>query len=416
MAFAVQILDNPQFSWLKGKFADLGRLELSLLILIPLLFAGFFFLPTGPHRILLYLSYLVFAAFAYKERKTIRAFWPTRQFFIPLGLFLGYFAVSSFWSFDADVERMLQKMKVAPFILLFCLMLFVLVKKRPGFWRVVKDVFVLSALVTGVFLILSNIHLFWEVANGKRLEGWGRAENSVQCGLLYGLALIIFYSTRIHVLAFMNTKAAKILIGFVFVTVMVLSVSRGPLLALLMVYGSWLLLKRDWKKILVLGVLGLVGLGFLLTQNFDFANLAKRADGGRLQVWAQVFEKLDDKPVLGFGAAHKFRYDVQYPNRVESVPHPHSLYFSTMMQGGAIGILFLFACIGLILLQGHRVFRQDGDQSALLILLMGLFFGLFDTGGAYTNFSSVWLLFWVPFAVLPACHDLLTQADKDHRS
>ena len=397
------IVKTKNFSLLADNFKDLSRVELLLMILMSFLFAGFFFLPTAPHRIILYLSFLVFAVFAFRQRACLFSGLPDKRFFAALGVFLGYFALSCFWSFDADVERVVQKLKVAPFILVFGLMLHAILKRRPGFWRVLKGVFVLSALVTGVLLIVLNYNLFRDIADGQRLEGWGRAENSVQCGLLYGLALIVLLTTRSHVLAFMNSNAAKALISLVFLTVMVLSVSRGPLLALLLVYGTWLLLKRDWKKILFFTIIGVAGIGLLLVKNIDFANLAERADGGRLQIWQQVLEKIDENPILGFGAAHKFNYEVTHPGgRVESVPHPHSIYLSTLMQGGVIGLFLLCVCIGLMTRQGYLVFMRDVDYSSLMVMLMGLYFGLYDHSGAYTNFSTVWLTFWVPFAVSAA--------------
>ena len=104
------------------------------------------------------------------------------------------------------------------------------------------------------------------------------------------------------------------------------------------------------------------------------------------------------------GPAHLFVAAGRAPHLVNLEPpyYAHNTLLGTLRDGGLIGGL-LYVCI--LLYAGHiglRTYRETGDPFYLACLLFGVLCMLTDTDEVITRPRELWIIFWLPLAILIA--------------
>ena len=379
-----------------------NKVIFALLILYCLIFAGFFFMPTDIHRDVLYIS-LPFSLYAaFKNRDFLKDFFKAHKGSILIAAFyILYISLSLFWSNTTEDGREFDKGKILLFLPLAMVGLFITVKKTPLAYSWLVFSFVIGAFFSGFYLLVAHAVQNFESDYVPRLEGLGRAENSVMAGYLYAMALLAIAYAKPFVQMAWKYRA---IIGIVAIMIMLCSLSRGPLLALCVSVGVMALLKKQYKLIAA-GTLGAIVAAVLIfgsgmRQEIPIIN---RGDTGRPQVWAQSIAHIAEKPIFGHGIGSKFTYDYIVPsNRVEKASHPHSVYLGTVIQGGIVSLLLL---VGVMIVVGRgafRIHRQTGEGWPLAVFVSFATLGLYDFGGVYVNLGVVWVAFWFQYALIMA--------------
>jgi O-antigen ligase len=370
-------------------------------VFFALLLASFFFIGSDGLRTLMYVGMPFLAFYLYQNRASIRL--DSMVWYIAFGLG-SYFLInyiSILWSEPEDAEKLFQRLKM---LVIFPLILipFALKARDRTFLPACLTAYVISAIVTAPLLLLFRLD---DILNNQRLFGWGRAENPVQCGLMYGMAflLIVFYRNKMPLFNKLPRLASYVL-SLLPLAALVLSQSRGPFLATAALFVGILALypvlqnKLCLRKFLLLTALTVSGLLCFLLYGSSVA--FERGSTGRLEIWENALELAQEKPLLGHGIATKFQYEFNYNNRVNFIGHPHSIYLSALVHTGIAGFLFQLIAIGSGLYLGFVRYKNNNDASFLIMIGFGALLGFVDFGGYYTNLGTTWLVFWFPLAAL----------------
>ncbi len=368
------------------------------------LFASFFILGTNAQRNLMYAGMPFLGYFLYIHRQ----FFQNRRLIslslIGLCVYFLINYISILWSHPGDGEKLLQRLKMLVFFPLYLAPFLVLCYLSKDFWIRCVTSYVIAAVITGAAIITANLENLYHL---ERLSGWGRAGNPVQCGLLYGIAFLIILFGHSKLSGFKHWPGwVWILAALVPLTDMILTKSRGPLLACIVVLGAVLVLRcRRYsefftRRTLLIIFLGALICGGFLALNYDY--IKDRGTTGRGEIWARAVDLTKDSPIFGHGIATKIMYPYHLNGQPAVEGHPHSVYLSALVHTGLVGLFFQLIALFSGLLIGMDYMRRHGDPSAFIFLSSGAVIGLVDYGGYYTNLSTTWIIFWFPMVFLCA--------------
>ncbi len=374
----------------------------ALLILYCAIFAGFFFLPTDAHRDIFYLSLPLTLYVAFRNWAFLKQFYAAHKAAILLPAFyLGYLAISLFWSDTTEEGREFDKGKILLFLPLSMAGIFLTVKKAEIAYKWFVYAFVTGAVVSGLYLLPLHFIENYAALYMPRLEGLGRAENSVMAGYLYGMAfLAVTYAKSFAKV----TWKYRIAIAVVMITVMLCSMSRGPLLAVAIAVGAMTLQKKQYRFFAGGVLAALVALVVIFSTGLrEQIPIINRADTGRPQVWEQSVEQIAERPLFGYGVGSKFTYPYSVQGgRVEQASHPHSFYLGTLVQGGIVSLALLLGIMFLVARGSWRLCKDTGDGWPFAVFVSFATLGLYDFGGVYVNLGVVWVAFWFQHALIMA--------------
>lgn len=162
----------------------------------------------------------------------------------------------------------------------------------------------------------------------------------------------------------------------IMLVMMLLTQSRGPIIALVLAVGCTLHLHVFTRRnLLIAAALAvLVALLLVMTPVGDmllarFEELGTQS-GLRLSIWHHTLSEMASQPWLGRG----FSYELDFINYSgEHITTTHSVYMGALLKGGIVGLLLLLAVIACGLWQAWRKRRSDSRYS-LAILFYALVF------------------------------------------
>lgn len=373
-----------------------------LLLLFCAIFGGFFFMPTDLHRDVFYISLPFCSYVVYKNRSSLKEFFLAHKLsIIPVVGYLIYISVSLFWSDVTEEGREFDKAKIILFLPLSMAGLFLLTRRNEQAYPWMVYTFVFSAFLSGIYLLGSYLCYSISMDRWARLEGLGRAENSVMASYLYAMAVLaLMYEKPLSKLAWQY----RLIIAGVLFGIMLLCLSRGPLLAFGASVGAMMLFKKQYKRIAFCTVVALLAVATVLyTGTRKDIPIANRGDTGRTQVWDRATDLIAERPLFGYGIGSKFAYP--YSNagyRIEFASHPHSFYLATLVQGGFVSLGFLFWIMGIMFFKSLHLQQQEGEGWPLAVFLSFAALGFIDFGGVYVNLGVVWVAFWYQYAMIMA--------------
>lgn len=366
------------------------------------IFAGFFFMQTDLHRDVFYISLPLCAYLAYKNGDYLKSFFLAHRLSIlPAVAYLIYIFASLFWSDVTEEGREFDKAKVLLFLPLSMIGLFLVAQRSPRAYSWMVHIFVFSAFLSGVYLLGSYLCYSISMDKWARLEGLGRAENSVMASYLYGMAILaIIYARPLAQIGWQY----RLLIAATLFCIMLLCMSRGPLLAFGASVGVMMLFRKQYRRIAFCLLVAILSVGAVLyTGTRENIPIANRGDTGRTQVWYKATDLIEERPVFGYGIGSKFIYP--YSNagyRIEFASHPHSFYLATMIQGGIVSLVFLFWIMGIMFFKSLRLQQEEGEGWHLAVFASFAALGFIDFGGVYVNLGVVWVAFWYQYALIMA--------------
>jgi O-antigen ligase len=205
--------------------------------------------------------------------------------------------------------------------------------------------------------------------------------------------------------------------GVIFVLV-VLTQSRGPMLAFGLSGVLVLLLTRHPWPVMVALVLALLALGAVgwdwwsytvqetaylpLQEFYQTLNHLQDRPSHRAGIWAMTWRYIEQRPWFGYGLQQPFSYGWGGVN-------PHNLFLSAFFYTGVFGGLLLLAVTGSALRLAWRHRRSPRGLLCVTLLVHGVLACLTDQGQYINSPAPLWSIFWLPIgmtiALLPAKKD-----------
>ncbi len=135
-----------------------------------------------------------------------------------------------------------------------------------------------------------------------------------------------------------------------------------------------------------------------LTTSTPIASLFMRGFSDREAIWRAVFQQIQSGSlVLGKGIEDPAEFEFGYPHPAK---HAHSIYLSALYYGGAVGLLLL---LWMMLLTGRQALSIEKSHDFLIIVALGVYAVVmfaFDGDRLVTKPGLVWILFWLPVALV----------------
>ncbi|MCP5208699.1 MAG: O-antigen ligase family protein [Hahellaceae bacterium] len=349
----------------------------------------------------------------YRHRHRLWQIVSADRIFIVIMLLLSYLLISLFWTDEIASKVIFRYVRWWFETVFFILAAFLYaVLKMPV--RFPHGVAILSIILLSSMISICNYFLLHSYP--ERLTGYGFLAHPI-----LGASVLIM----LWCVALLDRKvfASKIAIGlvsasllFVFLFV-VLTQSRGPLISLGVVCLFLLAGMIRRRTTFALSVLALSLLVFML-QPFigDIAvlkNLTLRGDSYRIEIWGAVLKTAPDYWLFGNGLASEFgATETGQMVSLQSVAHPHNLWLSMLFYSGIIGVLLLLGLIMSLFVQCLRFERYFRIICfALVLLLNALCFT--DTYRLISSPQAMWLIFWLPVALLVGYRVNLTPSGSE---
>jgi O-antigen ligase len=236
------------------------------------------------------------------------------------------------------------------------------------------------------------LHPTWD----QRLRGLGQLDNNVMSALVFGAAVIM--SMHLTVLSRGDARLAMIAVTVVLLTTVGLTGSRSGYLAVAVGTVALAAAQPDHRLLKwygigggvagVLGVLAAIAMAPELT-----IHILPRGTSLRPEIWAAQIEALvADGPIFGRGLLT----DDSVTVAGQLYQHPHSLFLSVLVQGGAFGLVLFIA---MMVVAGARLWRarwQPAGRLGFALLAGGIAGQLFDGHELIDKVGLSWFYVWLP--------------------
>jgi len=241
--------------------------------------------------------------------------------------------------------------------------------------------------------VLSIVMFLTRHGGSDRLQGFGETRNAILGASIMGLCTIMALGRAMRGGRWWPLWAGSVPVYLFFV---VLTNSRGPLLAL--VISCLVLLPRRRVRTYLAGaaMVAVVGVGIVLLApavvDTAIQRIQDRGTSYRLEIWQASIAEIWHRPLLGHGITATLRIQGEFGH------HPHDLYLSALFYTGLVGLLLLLAGLGWILRDLLK--RPDSvDRRTCLALLVHLVLsGATDLSQITKGPGELWYIVWLPIA------------------
>ena len=368
-----------------------------------LFLAGFYFVPNAVDHYKFYIA-AVFLPGLFLLPAALRL---ARGSYIWRALlaYLGYMLLSSLWSADFSVAILWRDVRYTAYILMFILLTLYFFSRDRQLPDAVLQVVALVAILAAA----GSLVTFPELAalpalTEARLVGWGTMDNPNPSAFIYGFfAVFALDYARRHrgeMLAWIYAIGALLIVVFI-----VLTQSNTALLAL--ATACVLLLFTDRRDTGATRLALFTGLALVVVTAVYLAwvlgFMSGAADLGfmnRLPIWRHVLEQWREAPILGQG--YQLHLLVDAEGKPALLNYAHSLFLSTLRDGGIVGLVLLLLLYFFALRAGLRMALTQRRALYLGLFVFGLVCVLVDTDQIVTRPRELWVILWLPLACLTA--------------
>ena len=357
--------------------------------------AGFYFFPKSkPHNTAYYV--LVLLPFLLTlRRQDIRDYWQSSIFRLTT-VFLGYLVLSLAWGEQTTANDWVKYAKRLIYMLGFACM--VITCYNPKFTRQLGLVISGTAIVMAI--VSMAIYDSSMYSGPDRLKNFGILEHEILAASTYGFAaLMLCYGVKLKVRYIQWVK----LIGLtILVLDMMLTQSRGPMIALISAIIVAELLAGTHRKIIYALLITALVTGLLMVNNIIDTPFFISRNGGdsyRFLIWQQIWQRVMDAPWFGLGLSAN--ETIQLP-ACSCIPHPHNIFLATMLYGGVVGLLFLLTLLVHSLITAYMQNKHHDQIQYIAFLLYGIICGLSDGNKLIDHPRPMWLYFWLPVLMVGA--------------
>lgn len=319
--------------------------------------------------------------------------------------YLGYMLLSSLWSVDFSVAALWRDMRYTAYILMFILLTVYFFGRNRQLPDAALQVIALVAIAAAA----ASVATFPDLASlpaltENRLVGWGTMDNPNPSAFVYGFfgVIALDYARRHWGQALAWVYAAGVAIIILFI---ILTQSNTGLLALTTACTLLLFTDRRGRQMtrlaLVMGLALLAVTAVYLAWVLGAMNSA--IDPGfmnRLPIWQHAVDQWRSAPI--FGQGYQLQILVDSEGKPAILNYAHSLFLSTLRDGGLVGLLLLSVLCFFALRAGLRMVLTQRRALYLCLFMFGLVCVLVDTDQIVTRPRELWVILWLPLACLTA--------------
>lgn len=357
---------------------------------------GFFVLSTRMHRNYFYLFLLIpfFLSTNISCLKKIKY----SKIFLVTSFFCVYMFITLLWADGVSLEYSYESIRKGFLVVIFLVLTMVFFQNN---WDLVPRFFKYTCFLAGVFSCITMI-LFYDTNQlSERITGMGTLDNPIMAGNSYALVVLIaFFYFLVKKEVELRDKIKYFLVVVAAVMFVVLSQSRGPLLALAvtLICCAVVFTPKYLSWILVGFILPLMTVYFSGLVNFT--SLITRADSYRISIWQQSWDIFLQHPLFGYGFGGA-RPEIFI---AESLPasHSHNLFLATMLDGGVVALVLIVALLVISTFWSIRYFRETGDVTLLALMMFAVLGNLTDGKTPIASPNHQWLYFWLPIGLVGA--------------
>lgn len=363
---------------------DTGRLRL-LGITFPVLFALLFLVPESVARPVSY-AVMLAGIWAFWSVWPLAAIVRTRPFWLVCG-YLSFALLSVAWSGRGGGAFFENFGKYAN-MLIFVMLVAGFTVAAPGLLRRCERVFVLAGVLSAAIALLMHV-LGGAAAQGERMLGFGSLWNSVVAGILYGAALLYCFFREWPEAERPGKKLAVACGALLLMTAVLLTQSRGPIMAVALCLVAGLFGSGKSGRWTVLVFLA-AGIG-LITLLDGWQGLLERGLSYRIDIWVQAVERWSTDVWFGIGIAARPLF---YLGNGFSATSPHNIFLAALLSTGVVGLVLLVGSFLVLIYLAFRQMTVSGDRLALALLLYVVIYGLVDRQIDLRNISPEYFTLW----------------------
>ncbi|MGK0499642.1 MAG: hypothetical protein ACJAYG_001284 [Oceanicoccus sp.] len=319
-------------------------------------------------------------------------------------LLFSYLWLNSFWGVDNSAEDWFYLGKRWVFAVCMLTAPILVCKKYPNFHQRILPLLFTASVMAAAIVIAQHYAAHGSDLLKFRLLGEGYSVNAIAVGVHYGLALLVGLYLLSHYPRQRWVIAASCLLPL---TAMVLTQSRGPLLAfitcvcLMALFGE-----RERRVLIVKAALLMVVAVMMLTIGWDY--FVSRGLSYRPEIWSKMLGVVMQSPIFGEGYTLNAE---QVSIKGREFAHSHNIFIELMRYGGIVAVaLFVWHLVSLFRVQ--RVNNDALSRVYLLLLVYTLLILLINGWYLLDRPNYLWFGYWYPIGLLLAREQLQSAASR----
>lgn len=316
-----------------------------------------------------------------------------QSLFLPILLFVAYFALSCSWTsseinIDVLLKRQLQ-------ILLF--VCFIFIGGRVRFASLSRAVG--AAMVFSILMATYEIASFFLAGGQGRLTSQGALSNALLISHIYGFfaALWLAYCMTAHD---RHERIRGLLALLPLLLLVLLTGSRTPLVALGASFVWLAMLTKSHKLWFFLLIAALsTGAVLLLMPNL----ITARGVSYRPEIWVNALSQSWES--IWFGRGLGTLLSIKLPDIDYPFSEPHNITLHVLYLGGVIGVILWLA---MYVSSIWSAWQRRTDRYVVLAsttVVYGLMAGMTEGGTFFPRPNEHWFLIWIPLALALAAID-----------
>ncbi len=357
--------------------------------------AGFFILPYEQGRLHKNGFALFVILFVVVSFKTINWQCLKNSMILLIVLYLFFAAVSIFWSSHFEIALLFKYLALAVSTLVFCI--------TPSYLNRVTNLSSVE-LLSQIFFVLfpvavlstvySVISFYQLNALNQRLEFFGRLDGPITHSVVNALLILVSIGFLEQVRNWW--WRGGIIFGIVLLGIgILLSQSRGPMLALCIALPVQLWLLKMYRSLIIIIIL--LGASILLfVNNTELMNLmTTRGTSLRPEIWSLIWQSMSGNMWLGHSILPEQRMSLPILGEVH---HAHNLMIASFYHLGSLGLMLH---LGIIIIWFKSILSLQNNQSkavAFGVFAFTLIHFQFDGGILLTKPDVLWWGVWLPIS------------------
>lgn len=326
------------------------------------------------------------------------------KLFILIFTFLLYSLLSVFWGDDYQASLLVKYLKRVAVLTVLFYALHHIILYYPSSEKILFILLMIGGTVLASYSIVDYFQkdLYLEDDFHSRLQLWGGLNDPISSAMVFGVLFLL--SAR----AYLREKnhylfLLYLLLSLIFIVEILLTKSRGPLLALLLSTPLLFFIikptgcKRVFYPLFVV-VLLLLALA-LVTDFFEIVFSRLFETSSRSIIWKDSIDLSLEKPWFGYGLGSEFEFFVPYTDSY--VSHSHNFILSTWLYTGIPGVILIIAII-YYALKICFLHRKEDFSILGVVLVFGVFCLLVNGSYSVSRANERWFVFWIPLAFIVA--------------
>ena len=369
-------------------------------ILLVLFIIGFFITPERSyHRNGYYLLLFLPALIIFFRDRSIRNLTKEIPFYL-IFIFLFYCAFSLSWSENRTLAELYDVSRYFLLVLSFPLIIVLAfrsekTKVNDFLWYMFIAISITSFIAILIYYSNNNFP-------AERLRGLSPYTYYRNTGAnIYGIFAVVGFS-----FLFCHKKRAQLSLQSYITTIIctfficfyiMLTQTRGALLALTITLCILLILNKHYKKLIFVLIIALFSIAFIEFSD-SMRGFIERGFGARPLLWLDAFHIISQKPFFGHGIATYILLD----GGTNEYGRSHNIVFYILIHYGIIGF-FLFSWLTILMLwESIKAANRFKDWTLPLMLTYGILTMMFAEELLLSSPNAAWILYWMPIALILA--------------